>query len=117
MPFTLPNLPYAHDALEPYIDKQIELIQPLEGRSIYSDFLQAHGPGLHHIRFSVEPFDAAVVALTAPRTFSPKTRATRSDAEYPFRSTRVSTKVARRTRRPPTTSYAGYCAGSRPSAA
>ena len=22
MPFTLPNLPYAHDALEPYIDKQ-----------------------------------------------------------------------------------------------
>ena len=44
---------------------QIELIQPLEGRSIYSDFLQAHGPGLHHIRFSVEPFDAAVVALKA----------------------------------------------------
>ena len=28
---------------------QLELIQPLEGDSIYSDFLKEHGEGLHHL--------------------------------------------------------------------
>lgn len=32
---------------------ELELIQPLEGRSIWSDFLSEHGPGIHHIRFNV----------------------------------------------------------------
>ncbi len=27
---------------------QIEIVQPLEGQNIYSDFLRDHGPGLHH---------------------------------------------------------------------
>lgn len=30
---------------------QIEFIQPLEGDNIYSDFLAAHGEGIHHILF------------------------------------------------------------------
>lgn len=28
---------------------QIELIQPLEGETIYSDFLREHGEGVHHL--------------------------------------------------------------------
>jgi len=32
---------------------ELELIQPLEGRTIWSDFLAEHGPGIHHIRFNV----------------------------------------------------------------
>jgi catechol 2,3-dioxygenase-like lactoylglutathione lyase family enzyme len=32
---------------------ELELIQPLEGRSIWSDFLAERGPGIHHIRFNV----------------------------------------------------------------
>jgi len=30
---------------------QLELIQPLEGDSIYSDFLEEHGEGLHHLGY------------------------------------------------------------------
>ena len=32
---------------------ELELIQPLEGRTIWSDFLAERGPGIHHIRFNV----------------------------------------------------------------
>jgi methylmalonyl-CoA/ethylmalonyl-CoA epimerase len=32
---------------------ELELMQPLEGRSIWTDFLAEHGPGIHHIRFNV----------------------------------------------------------------
>ncbi|MCC6455403.1 MAG: VOC family protein [Caldilineaceae bacterium] len=39
---------------------QIEFIQPLEGDNIYSDFLNEHGEGLHHLLFEVE--DPAAVA-------------------------------------------------------
>jgi catechol 2,3-dioxygenase-like lactoylglutathione lyase family enzyme len=31
---------------------ELELIQPLEGKSIWSDFLEEHGEGIHHIRFN-----------------------------------------------------------------
>lgn len=37
-------------------DMQLELIAPVRGRSIYSDFLREGGPGLHHI--CVEADDA-----------------------------------------------------------
>lgn len=30
-------------------DMQLELIEPVCGQNIYSDFLAGHGPGLHHI--------------------------------------------------------------------
>jgi len=33
---------------------ELELIQPLEGESIWGDFLREHGGGIHHIRFNVD---------------------------------------------------------------
>jgi methylmalonyl-CoA/ethylmalonyl-CoA epimerase len=32
---------------------ELELVQPLSGRSIWSDFVAEHGPAIHHIRFNV----------------------------------------------------------------
>jgi len=32
---------------------ELELIQPVSGKSIWADFLAQHGPGIHHIRFNV----------------------------------------------------------------
>lgn len=42
---------------------QIEIVQPLDGQNIYSDFLRDHGPGLHHIRLTVPGFEQAVTTL------------------------------------------------------
>jgi methylmalonyl-CoA/ethylmalonyl-CoA epimerase len=42
---------------------QIELIQPLKGRSIYDEFLEEKGEGLHHLAFMVEDIDAETAAL------------------------------------------------------
>lgn len=33
---------------------ELELIQPVEGQSIWADFLRDHGGGIHHIRFNVD---------------------------------------------------------------
>jgi len=44
-------------------DMQLELIEPVHGPNIYSDFLQSNGPGLHHICVeaeTVDDFDAAL---------------------------------------------------------
>lgn len=38
---------------------QLELIAPVSGDSIYTDFLRDHGPGLHHV--CVEAADAAAL--------------------------------------------------------
>ncbi len=39
---------------------QIEFIQPLEGGSVYAEFLEQHGEGIHHILFWVDdPNDVA----------------------------------------------------------
>ncbi len=46
-------------------DMQLELIEPVRGPNIYSDFLQSNGPGLHHICVEAEThedFDAALAA-------------------------------------------------------
>lgn len=32
---------------------ELEIIQPLTGKSIWRDHIDKHGPGLHHIKFSV----------------------------------------------------------------
>ena len=42
---------------------QIEVVQPLEGQNIYSDFLREHGPGLHHFRLTIPEFDKGVEAM------------------------------------------------------
>lgn len=42
---------------------QWELIQPLEGPSIYKEFLEEKGEGLHHVAFAVDDYDQAVGAF------------------------------------------------------
>jgi methylmalonyl-CoA/ethylmalonyl-CoA epimerase len=42
---------------------QVEIVQPLEGQNIYSDFLRDHGPGLHHFRLTIPGFEKGVEAL------------------------------------------------------
>jgi catechol 2,3-dioxygenase-like lactoylglutathione lyase family enzyme len=46
-------------------DLQLELIRPVAGESIYSEFLAAAGPGLHHICFETEDMDRAVASAEA----------------------------------------------------
>ena len=42
---------------------EIELLEPIEGRSVWQDFLDERGEGLHHILFDVNNFEAAKTAL------------------------------------------------------
>jgi len=44
-------------------DTQVELIESVKGPSVYSEFLDTRGPGLHHVAFSVPDFDATVRGL------------------------------------------------------
>jgi 4-hydroxyphenylpyruvate dioxygenase-like putative hemolysin len=34
-------------------DVQIELVQPLEGNSIFKEFLEKRGEGIHHLKYTV----------------------------------------------------------------
>jgi hypothetical protein len=42
---------------------ELELIQPLEGKSIWSDFLEKHGEGIHHIRFNTPDHEPVIEYL------------------------------------------------------
>ncbi|KIF71547.1 hypothetical protein HY68_28075 [Streptomyces sp. AcH 505] len=42
---------------------EIELIQPLTGRSPYTEFLETNGEGVHHLAYVVESVDAYLAAL------------------------------------------------------
>lgn len=42
---------------------ELELIQPLEGESIWADFLEKHGEGIHHIRFNVPDVEPVIEYL------------------------------------------------------
>jgi methylmalonyl-CoA/ethylmalonyl-CoA epimerase len=44
-------------------DVEVELIQPLEGRSGYSDFLDQTGGGIHHVLFEVSDIDLVIQEL------------------------------------------------------
>ena len=44
---------------------QLELLQPVEGPSIYADWLAERGEGLHHINFLVDDVDAVARTLEA----------------------------------------------------
>jgi methylmalonyl-CoA/ethylmalonyl-CoA epimerase len=44
-------------------DVEVELIQPLEGRSGYKDFLDETGGGIHHILFEVSDIDPVLQEL------------------------------------------------------
>ncbi|MET9485336.1 VOC family protein [Nocardia sp. NPDC006630] len=50
----------AHISLSYSGDTQLELIQPVRGASIYTEFLEQSGPGLHHICTEPDDFDAAL---------------------------------------------------------
>jgi 4-hydroxyphenylpyruvate dioxygenase-like putative hemolysin len=39
-------------------DVQIELIQPVEGRNLYTEFLETRGEGIHHLGYQVEDMEA-----------------------------------------------------------
>lgn len=47
---------------------QIELLQPVRGQGLHVEFLATNGPGLHHLGFIVDDFDA-VVALGSESGF------------------------------------------------
>jgi methylmalonyl-CoA/ethylmalonyl-CoA epimerase len=42
---------------------QVELIQPVEGKNIYTEFLDSKGEGLHHLGFRVDDLDAMLTEL------------------------------------------------------
>nr|WP_049907656.1 VOC family protein [Haloferax elongans] len=42
---------------------RLELIAPVEGESFLTDYLDANGPGLHHVTLEVVDIDAAIEAL------------------------------------------------------
>ena len=44
---------------------QLELIQPVEGLPFYSEFLDRHGEGLHHLGFFVDDLEGEVNNLLA----------------------------------------------------
>lgn len=52
----------AHVSLGYVGDLQLELIQPVRGTSIYTEFLDEHGPGLHHGCWESDDVDATVAA-------------------------------------------------------
>ncbi len=56
----------AHISLSYLGEMQLELIEPVRGPNIYSDFLQRNGPGLHHICVeaeTLEDFDTALASV------------------------------------------------------
>lgn len=44
-------------------DVEVELIEPLEGRSGYKDFLDQTGGGIHHVLFEVSDIDPVIQEL------------------------------------------------------
>jgi Glyoxalase/Bleomycin resistance protein/Dioxygenase superfamily len=50
----------AHISLAYVGDLQLELIQPVSGESIYTEFLADQGPGLHHACWEVDDLEAAL---------------------------------------------------------
>jgi catechol 2,3-dioxygenase-like lactoylglutathione lyase family enzyme len=42
---------------------QLELLEPIDGPSIFHEFLDARGPGLHHVAYFVPSFSAAAARL------------------------------------------------------
>ncbi|MFG1949059.1 VOC family protein [Nonomuraea sp. NPDC048826] len=57
-------------------DTAIELVEPLEGHTRTSAWLETRGPGIHHLAFWVADLDRAVAALAdhADITYSPAAR-------------------------------------------
>ena len=54
----------AHISLSYVGDLQLELIEPVQGDSIYSEFLADNGPGLHHCCWEVPDLATALAQAT-----------------------------------------------------
>jgi catechol 2,3-dioxygenase-like lactoylglutathione lyase family enzyme len=54
-----PSALVAHVSLAYAGDLQLELIQPVSGESVHTEFLAAKGPGLHHVCFETDDLGAA----------------------------------------------------------
>ena len=50
-------------------DLELEFVQPVEGESIYQDWIDEHGEGLHHLKFLCEDIDE-VTRLLAEQGFN-----------------------------------------------
>jgi len=50
-------------ALAPFGPVQLELIEPLEGDTIYGEFLEKKGGGLHHLGFDVDRIEDRITAM------------------------------------------------------
>jgi methylmalonyl-CoA/ethylmalonyl-CoA epimerase len=46
-------------------DPQVELLQPLEGPSIFAEWLERRGEGLHHLGYLVDSVDETIAEMTA----------------------------------------------------
>jgi hypothetical protein len=44
-------------------EPQIELLQPIAGPSVYQDWYQAHGEGVHHIAIHVDSLELAIESM------------------------------------------------------
>jgi catechol 2,3-dioxygenase-like lactoylglutathione lyase family enzyme len=44
---------------------QLELIQPLKGPSVYTEWLERHGEGLHHVAVEVDSIEAVISEMKA----------------------------------------------------
>lgn len=60
----------AHISMSYVGDLQLELIQPVSGDSLYTEFLAEHGPGLHHACWYVADLAATLVAAGDPKVLS-----------------------------------------------
>jgi catechol 2,3-dioxygenase-like lactoylglutathione lyase family enzyme len=49
---------------------EFELMQPVDGPSLYRDFLEERGEGIHHLQFLVDDLDEAVRILTEEHGFA-----------------------------------------------
>jgi catechol 2,3-dioxygenase-like lactoylglutathione lyase family enzyme len=55
----------AHISLAYAGDLQLELIEPVTGESVHTEFLADRGPGLHHVCFAVDDLAAACARAEA----------------------------------------------------
>jgi catechol 2,3-dioxygenase-like lactoylglutathione lyase family enzyme len=54
----------AHISMAYVGDMQLELIEPVSGDSIYSEFIERSGGGLHHVCWEVDDLEAALARAT-----------------------------------------------------
>jgi catechol 2,3-dioxygenase-like lactoylglutathione lyase family enzyme len=50
-------------AVAPVGQIEVEVIQPIKGRTVYDDFLKKKGEGLHHVAFEVKNLDFIIRKL------------------------------------------------------